>query len=100
MNHEELQKSFDELVGAITNMRNQTGSSNFSEELKLLYAQKHEWARHYNGLIWSVTAILLPIALGGQVLSYRTDPAATPLNNTSTWYLERLRRNNRKEMIQ
>ncbi|WP_093558926.1 hypothetical protein [Pseudoduganella namucuonensis] len=44
-----------------------------AEELRLLYTQRHEWARHYNGLIWSITAILLPVALGGLVLPFRND---------------------------
>jgi hypothetical protein len=66
-------RAFAQLRVAISTMAAPGGAGARLEELRLLYTQKQEWARHYNGLIWSVTAILLPVALGGLALSFRNE---------------------------
>lgn len=73
---EQEQQRFSALALAIRDMLSTSGDPpkvSRAEELRLLYAQRQEWARHYNGLIWSITAILLPVALGGLALSFRDE---------------------------
>jgi len=75
--NEQEQQRFDALSSAIGTMAS-TSSAPVTpgprgEELRVIYAQRHEWARHFNGLIWSISAILLPVALGGLALSFRDD---------------------------
>lgn len=52
-------------VGAVSATR--------AEDLRLLYCQKQEWARHFNSLIWTITGILLPVSLAGLLVSFRNE---------------------------
>jgi hypothetical protein len=43
------------------------------EKLEVLYNQNMEWARHFNGLIWTISSILLPISFAGFAVNFRED---------------------------
>jgi len=46
---------------------------NNQDPLPEVYAAQMEWVRHYNNLIWSIGAIMMPFSFGGLAISYRTD---------------------------
>ena len=44
-----------------------------TDEKRAAFAEGNEWARHYNGLIWQIGSILIPLSLGGLTLNFHDE---------------------------